>query len=85
MSDKNKLDKQEKKRLKAQYKLEKKRVKAPEKFEPERLPGALERGEYKVPQRADKIPWYKDPAWLRAIAAIATLIVAIIALIVSLY
>ena len=33
----------------------------------------------------EKLPWYKDPAWIRALVAVLSLIVAIIALFIMLY
>jgi hypothetical protein len=36
------------------------------------------------PELKEKIPWYRNPDWLRAIAAIASLAVAMIALIITL-
>ena len=69
-SDEAKL---EKKRLKAQVKAEKARAKAGIQVElsPEPSP------------KPEKIPWYKDPHWIRAIIAIATLVVMVITLIVA--
>ena len=59
----------EKKRLKAQVKAEKARTKAGIQAEPSPKP--------------EKIPWYKDPHWIRAIIGIATLVVMVITLIVA--
>jgi hypothetical protein len=35
-------------------------------------------------KRGSALPWYKDPNWLKAIAGIASLIVMVIALLISL-
>ncbi|WP_455392172.1 hypothetical protein [[Eubacterium] cellulosolvens] len=94
--EKKRLEKLEKKRLKQQYKLEKKRLEAQAKVGQHQTPvHAGEKGyestetrktrarvRYEEPK---KVPWYKDPVWLRTIAAVASLIVMIIALIISLY
>lgn len=86
---KKNLDKEEKKRLKAQYKLDKKRLKVQEHLPPknaERIhTGYTSWGTSAAQEPVLEIPWYKNPVWLRAVAAIATLIVAIIALISSFY
>jgi hypothetical protein len=92
------LEKSEKKRLKAQYKLEKKRAKQDEKLgskETTATKGSTETRRIKSkpdstlhqttqeqgpPKVQQDLPWYKDPNWVRAIAAIVTMIVAIIAL-----
>lgn len=68
---KKKLEKIEKKRIKAHYKLEKKRLEV-----------GSEASQPEVPpvSQPKAVPWYKDPAWLRAIVGIASLIVAIISL-----
>ena len=63
----------EKKRQKAQVKAEKARVKAGQ--QPEST---------SIPQPQEKIKWYKDPNWIRAIIAIVTLVVMIITLFVAL-
>ncbi len=80
-------DKAEKKRLKAQYKLEKKHLKA--QTQPVREQPIEPRGETvqsnKTTGTMEKIRWYKNPDWIRAIAAIASLIVAMIAIIVGIY
>ena len=73
----------EKKRLKAQVKAEKARSKAglsetdistepSPKLSPEPAP------------KPEKTSWYKDPHWVRAIIAIATLVVMMITLIIAL-
>ena len=62
--------KREKKRLKAQVKTEKARLKSDGPQAPSPEP--------------EKSPWYKDPHWVRAIIAIATLIVMVVTLIVTL-
>ena len=104
MSGKNKedkLDKSEKKRLKAQHKFEKKQAKLgqPARNGRESTNELLE-SQPPQPRSATKtkvedstvvqnnnksaLPWYKDPNWLKAIAGIASLVVMIIALILSL-
>ena len=65
--DKAKLDK---KRMKAQLKAEKAKAKAG--FD----------SKSQGPHENIK-PWYKDPNWIRAVIAIATLVVAIIALLLT--
>jgi hypothetical protein len=76
-------DKEEKKRLKAQAKLEKKKLKAQNpRTEPE--PGVFEKSE-SIPDEKPKVPWYKNPDWIRAIAGIASVIVGLIAIILTLY
>ena len=60
--------KQEKKRLKAQTKAEKARAKY---------------GTTPVTPATQSVRWYKDPNWVKAIVAIASLIVMIIALIIT--
>jgi hypothetical protein len=84
----SKMDKLEKKRLKAQIKLEKKRLKEQQIHEPQVTPTS--KPEPKPDSKASsgpkaKIPWYEDPGWIRALAAVLSLIVAIIALFVMLY
>jgi hypothetical protein len=84
-------EKLEKKRIKAQYKLDKEKLKEQSVGEPDRAhpqygkPRAREplQQESTTPQ-VKEVPWYKNPAWLRAIAAIASLIVMIIAVVISL-
>ena len=89
-------DKLEKKRLKAQIKLEKKRAKqdgqvqaaaAVKKQTKTDLAGkkveAASGNVETVPAAGAQVPWYKNPDWLRAIAGIASLIVAIIAIIIT--
>ena len=81
-SENIKADKAEKKRLKAQYKLDKKRAKLDAGSGREGGDSARDRSDSSEPEQkveiADKMPWYKDPAWVRAIATIASLVVAII-------
>ena len=72
-SDQEKI---EKKRLKAQVKAEKARTKA----------GLLPEPEKPQAQSAEpqpKIPWHKDPNWVRAIIAIVTLVVMLVTLIIT--
>ena len=82
------MDKVEKKRLKAQIKLAKKRTKSQELQEPQ-INLALK--PKSVPDskaysgHLEKVPWYKDPSWIRALAAVLSLVVAIIALFVMVY
>ena len=64
-------DKVEKKRLKAQVKAEKARIKAGD-------------DPASPSQQAHPNPWYKDPNWVRVIIALATLIVTILALVLTL-
>ena len=76
-------DKEEKKRLKAQAKFEKKKYKAQQtKAEPE--PGVSKKSE-RITDEKPKVPWYKNPDWIRAIAGIASVIVALVAIIIALY
>jgi hypothetical protein len=82
----------EKKRLKAQAKLEKARAKAAEeKDEPASLPGEAQQEPknvaIQVPSQepVEKVPWYTNPDWVRAIAAIASLIVAVVAIVLTFY
>jgi hypothetical protein len=88
--DKKQQEKLEKKRLKQQYKLEKKRQGTRQESTAE----TTTKEQYERPAKGKtepihaelevaKVPWYKNPDWLRAIAAIASLIVAIIAIIFS--
>ena len=65
-SDKAKL---EKKRLKAQVKVDKARAKSAM-LPPESSPVS------------GKVPWHKDPNWVRAIIAIASFVVMVITLII---
>jgi hypothetical protein len=95
--EKDKVDKQDKKRLKAEYKLEKKRLKAQQNLAT--VPGSTSRTEFskehagsltarepgRIQQPLEKVPWYKDSGWIRALVGIASLIVAIIAILISLY
>ena len=97
-SDKDKL---EKKRLKAQIKLEKKRAKhadeqddeqvqtktaAKQQTKTEDIGTKVESvGGGAAPSVNTNLPWYKNPDWLRAIAGIASLVVATIALILAFY
>lgn len=69
-SDESKM---EKKRLKAQLKAEKARAKAGQ--PPDDI----------SPGPTEKIPWHRDPNWVRAIVAIATLVVMIVTLLVTLF
>ena len=73
-SDKAKL---EKKRIKAQLKAEKARSKdglTELSSEPQKAPSS----------KPAENKWYKDPNWVRAIIAIATLIVMVITLLIAL-
>lgn len=87
----------EKKRLKAQVKAEKARAKAeqpkealsePEKVTPRAEPLPGDKPEAEPPQelisKQEKEPWYKDPHWIKAIAGLATLVVMIITLALTL-
>ncbi len=62
----------EKKRFKAEVKAEKARSKDAPSSEPNNSSGHN--------QLTEKSPWYKDPNWVRAIIAIATFVVMVIAL-----
>lgn len=84
-------DKEEKKQLKAQAKLEKKKFKA-QKTSLDSEPKVSKKNErvtrietQQKSEKEKKVPWYKNPDWLRAIAGIASVIVAVIAIIISLY
>ncbi len=79
----------EKKRLKARLKAEKARAKVaegkPEKLQepaPAKTPTQHPEVKVIIPEQ-EKVPWFKDPNWLRAIAAIATLIVLALTLILT--
>ena len=77
--------KAEKKRLKAQVKAEKARAKAGEPRRTEGVP-ASKPSEIKVLMPpAEKKPWHKDPNWVRAIVALATLIVMLATLLITIY
>jgi hypothetical protein len=80
-------DKAEKKRLKAQYKLEKKGLRAQTQSVREQPiePKGEPEHSIKTTSPMEKIPWYKNPDWIRAIAAIASLIVAMIAIFIGIY
>lgn len=89
--DKNKA---EKKRLKAQIKHDKKRAKMAAraatgiqeaKATPEERQKMGDGDEHPRELEKETRPWYKNPEWVRAIAAIASLIVAIIAIFLSFY
>lgn len=73
----------EKKRVKALLKAEKARAKTVETAKGEGKPTSQPTEVKVVMPAPEKIPWYKDPGWLRAIAAIATLIVLALTLIVT--
>ena len=75
-SDEAKL---EKKRLKAQVKAEKARAKS-------NLPLSDELSSQPIsPSKpVEKIPWYKDPHWIKAIVGLATLVIMIITLALTL-
>ena len=84
--DEKDMTKLEKKRLKAQYKAEKARVKAGQVTE---MPDEGQVTPYQeqnvqaiVPPR-EPSRWYKDPNWIRAIVAIATLIILVLTLILT--
>ena len=87
------LAKLEKKRLKAQIKQEKKRLKTKEEVSEQEGPLNKQArpgpSEVLQPKKQSepviKVPWYKNPDWVRAIAAIASLIVAIIAIFIGLF
>jgi len=95
--EKDKLDKQEKKRLKAEYKVEKKRLKAQQNlargsgstphtdFSKEQEGSLTTQAPGRIQQPSEKVPWYNDPGWIRALVGIASLVVAIIAILISLY
>ena len=93
-------DKQEKKRLKSQIKLEKKQMKREREATAEEIkpvepvakdgahvkPGAGRKvSRNLIDKEKEQLPWYKSPEWLRAIAAIASLIVAVITLTILIY
>ncbi len=65
----------EKKRLKAQVKAEKARLKASSPPSNELSPQSISSS-----QLVEKIPWYKDPHWIRAIIGLATLVIMVITL-----
>ena len=68
-----------------QAKLEKKRLKAQLKAEKARSGSASESDTSSVQvQSAEKIFWYKNPNWVRAIVAAATLVIMVIPLIFTL-
>ena len=75
-------DKLEKKRMKAQYKLEKKHAKH-QPVIPQEDPDVPKQNSSQTEQKVR--PWYKDPGWLRAVVGILSLIVAIIAIVLSFY
>jgi hypothetical protein len=97
----DKMDKLEKKRIKAQIKLEKKRakelkdakvgVKDQDLHEEEKndvkpdISRSKKKSSLSKTTEAVHVPWYKDPDWLRAVIGIASLIVAIIAVLITLY
>lgn len=95
--EKEKVDKQDKKRLKAEYKLEKKRLKAQQSlatdsgstprtgFSKKQEGSLTTREPGRIQHPSEKVLWYKDPGWIRALVGIASLIVAIIAILISLY
>jgi hypothetical protein len=75
------LEKAEKKRLKAQVKLEKKRNNQDERLVSKKTSSAgVSSGTQKIETKPKTVPWYKNPDWVRAIVAIVTLIIALIAL-----
>jgi len=71
--------KAEKKRHKMQLKAEKKRAKT--RGETVQVPTAVDNGPAAEGER--KKPWYRQPEWIRAIAAVASLIVTIIAVVLA--
>ena len=77
--------KTEKKRLKAEHKTRKKQAKA-EGSEPAHEK-TIERPPAKatVRDQVKEKSWYKDPDWIRAVVAIASLIVAVIAIVLSFF
>jgi hypothetical protein len=97
----DKMAKLEKKRIKAQIKLEKKRRKElnePEVQKEERgmavdegldartaVSQSNRKDSISNTNEVESVPWYKNPDWIRAIAGIASLIVAIIAILITLY
>ena len=83
--EEKKLEKQDKKRLKAELKLDKKRLKTQPPSSSVGQEFAVSQEPPKVKGQGEPVPWYRDPAWVRAIIGIATLIVAIIALFVGFY
>ncbi len=74
-SDQEKI---QKKRFKAQVKAEKARAKAG--LPPDNDPKAAIHPE--SPSVPIKIPWHKDPNWVRAIIAIASFVVMVITLVI---
>ena len=74
-------NKEEKKRLKAQAKLEKKKVKTRKTL----LELGVSEQSESLTDEEPKVPWYKNPDWIRAIVGIASVIVALIAIIITLY
>jgi len=76
----------EKKRLKAQVKAEKARAKSglyqEPLSEPEKASPKVIKSQESI-YKPEKDPWYKDPHWIRAIIAIATLVVMVITLIIA--
>ena len=77
--------KTEKKRLKAEHKTRKKQAKAEGSKPADEK--TVERPPVKapVPDQVKEKPWYKDPNWIRAAVAIASLIVAVIAIVLSFF
>ena len=74
-----------------QLKLEKKQQKASIKATTE-SPGGTERTASEAPKEpiagsksGTRVPWYKNPEWVRAIVGIVSVIIAVIAIIISLY
>ncbi|MFO7872552.1 MAG: hypothetical protein R6U26_02805 [Candidatus Undinarchaeales archaeon] len=83
MNSKDK-EKIEKKKAKAKYKTEKKKAKAEAKktkAEAEKIKSKKETNIF-FSNKSEK-PWYKDPGWLRAIAAIISVIVAVIGILLA--
>jgi anti-sigma-K factor RskA len=89
-SDSDKPNKAEKKRLKAQYKHDKKQAKldAEQRSAPPPVAGGVDASQsganHTRQKGAGKVPWYKNPDWIRAIAATASLAVAVIVAIITL-
>ena len=71
---------------KEKAKLEKKRAKAQLKIEKARAKSGLAPGSQKAqyPMSAEN-KWYRNPSWIRAIVAIISLVVMIIALLFTVY
>jgi hypothetical protein len=67
-------------------KAEKKRLKAQAKIEKAKAEAEIAKAIAKTPAKAaPKKLWYKDPSWIRALAAIGGLLIALITLLLTFY